>query len=457
MRYIRIFLPWVILLGVAYLGFRYIWPLFLPAEAEMDVQTTVVRRGDLRRAVLADGTLKPAVLVEVKSKASGVVELISAEPGDEVMTGSVLVELDKEQILARQRQAEAGLLSAQASLTKIKRSLSPQQKASAEASVRQAEISFEQAEDQYGRILEIHAKGYATDEELENAKAQLDSARISFENAKEQLELDLIGGEEEDIAVAEANVAIRQAELDDVNEELANTTVRAPIDGTVLSRPVELGTAVKSGTSGLGDGTVVAAIGDLSTLYVQAQIDETELGRVSLGMHCRVTFDAFTGQVWQGELKKIYPQGEGGEGGTRFPVDIELDLQPIADADVEPVASGTRNSGGPRGGRGHGESSGSPREGAPPGERAPELRPGMTASVELVMEDHPDVVILTAQFIQYDEERNPYCEVLPDPEDQDQRERRELELGFTDGMRFEVVKGVEDGETVIFERPVIEE
>lgn len=456
MRYVRVVLPWVVLLALAYFGFRYIWPLFLQEAAEMDVQTTMVRRGDLRRAVLADGMLKPAVLVEVKSKASGVVELISAEPGDEVTVGGVLVELDKEQILARQRQAKAGLLSAQASLSKIRRSLSPQQRVSAEASVRQAEIACEQAEAQYARVAELHAKGYATDEELQDAQAALNSARVSRDNARTKLKLDLEGGEEEDIAVAEANVAIRQAELDDVNEELANTTVRAPIDGTVLSRPVELGSAVKSGTSGLGDGTVVATIGDLSTLYVHAQIDETELGRVHLGMQCRVTFDAFTGQVWQGELKKVYPQGEGGEAGTRFPVDIELDLQPVADTSGS-RSGGRRNPGSSHGEKAQDKAASPPREGESPEEPAPELRPGMTASVELVMEDHPDVVILTAQFIQYDEERNPYCEVLPDPEDQDKRERRELELGFTDGMRFEIVGGVEEGETVIFERPVIED
>ena len=201
---------------------------------------------------------------------------------------------------------------------------------------------------------------------------------------------------------------------------------------------------------------------------VQAQIDETELGRVTLGMHCRVTFDAFTGQVWQGELKKIYPQGEGGEGGTRFPVDNELDLQPIADADGDARAGESRNPGGQHGGGAQNkaagtphakvqDATGSPPEDEPPEEPAPVLRPGMTASVELVMEDHPEAVILTAQFIQYDEERNPYCEVLPDPEDQDKRERRDLELGFTDGMRFEVVEGIEDGETVIFERLVIED
>ena len=81
----------------------------------------------------------------------------------------------------------------------------------------------------------------------------------------------------------------------------------------------------------------------------------------------------------------------------------------------------------------------------------------MTANVEFVLEDHPDVLILEARYVQYDEQRNPYVEVLPDPENQDQRERRDLELGFTDGMRFEVLSGLSDGETVIVEREIPEE
>lgn len=481
MRIIRVVLPWVVLAVVAFLGYRYVWPLFLPVEPEMDVQTTVVQRGDLRRIVPADGLLRPAVLVEVKSKAAGVVESISVEPGDTVAAGDVLVELDKEQVQASLRQAEASLLSAKAQLEKVKRNLSPQQLASQQSAVRQAKINYENAKGDYERIADLHDKGYATDDELNNAEQARDTAKENLDEAQKQLDLDLAGGEEEDIAVAEANVAIRQAELDDVNEEFANTTVRAPIAGKVLTRPVEIGTAVSSGTAGNTGGTVVATIGDMSTLYIEARIDETDLGRVFVEMPCRVTFDAYQGEVWSGKLAKIYPQGEETSGGaTRFPVDVELSSEkPTSEgrgAGGEgqgggrsmrgggPPGGGTRGGRGPGGGGpGRGTRGGGPAAAeeaggeAPASQPAPELRPNMTANVEFVIDDHPDVLILAARFVQYDDNRQPYCEVLPDPEDQKTRERRELKLGFSDGMRFEITDGLQEGETVILERPVVQE
>jgi HlyD family secretion protein len=469
-RYIRLAVPWLVAAVAVFLLYRFVWPLFLPVEPEMDVQTTVVQRGDLRRIVPADGLLKPAVLVEVKSKAAGVVQEVLVEPGDEVEEGAVLVELDKEQVQARLRKAEAGLLSAQARLAQIRRNLTPQQRASAESSVRQARIALEQAEERYQRIAELYGKGYATEEELDDARAARDAAEESLRSARERLELDLQGGEEEDIAVAEANVAISQAELDDAEEELANTTIRSPLSGRVLTRPVEVGTAVSSGTTGNTGGTVVATIGDMSTLYVEARIDETDLGRVTVGMPCRVTFDAYVGQVWGGLLSKIYPQGEQNQGGgTRFMVDVELEPESPR-LEVSSVRGGERSGGGPPTGAPQG---GSPRggganagagagagadagPGAPP-QAMPELKPSMTANVEFVLDDHPDVLILPARFVQYDEERNPYCELLLDPEDQERRERRDLQLGFSDGMRFEVIGGLVEGDTVILERPIIEE
>jgi len=150
---------------------------------------------------------------------------------------------------------------------------------------------------------------------------------------------------------------------------------------------------------------------------------------------------------------------------------------------------GPRPGGGSRqrrgGSSGGGTRSTQPAEAPKPGAEAkpPELLPQMTASVEIVLEDHPDVIILPAQFIKYDEEGKAYCEVVK-PEDQDSakaggkgakqggasvmkqmeaekkallalpRERRELTLGFSDGTRTEVVSGLEEGDTVINERPI---
>lgn len=90
-------------------------------------------------------------------------------------------------------------------------------------------------------------------------------------------------------------------------------------------------------------------------------------------------------------------------------------------------------------------------------EEFPELRPNMTANVEFVLEDHPDVLIIQARMVQYDEDGQAYVEVLPDPKNQDQRERYDIELGFSNGMRYEVVSGLEANMTVIVEREIEED
>jgi HlyD family secretion protein len=80
----------------------------------------------------------------------------------------------------------------------------------------------------------------------------------------------------------------------------------------------------------------------------------------------------------------------------------------------------------------------------------------MTANVEIVLEDHPNVLIIPAQYVQY-EGGEPYVEVAPDPEDTTVRVKRTVKLGFSDGLRFEIAEGVEEGETIVLEREIEEE
>ncbi len=312
---------------------------------------------------------------------------------------------------------------------------------------------------------------------MTKAQTELDSARESLAQAKQQHELDLQGAQPEEIEVARTNVVRNQAELDRLQEELAYSTIRAPQSGTVLTRPVEIGTAVASGTSGMSGGTVVCTIGDLSTLYVKAYIDETDLGKVNVGAPCRVAFDAFQGWVWHGKVKKIYPQGEmasggGNTGSASFQIDIELDQNSAERDGSKARASGgtaqwwrwRRRRGGPPappgGGSGMAGTSPSAKASEAAAQRKPQetpkLRPQQSASVDVVLEDHPDVLMIPAQYIKYENDK-PYVMVLPDPEDQTVKEKRELELGFTDGLRYEIKSGLNEGETVILERPIKEE
>jgi multidrug efflux pump subunit AcrA (membrane-fusion protein) len=543
MRAVLRYLPGLLaVVLVGWVGYKYIWPLFQPTAPEMDVQTATVQRGDLRQVVPADGVVVPSVQVEVKSKAAGVVEKIEVEVGDEVTPGQTLLELDKEQIESQLSQAEADLTAAEAQYALTKRNLSPQQKASAESSIRNAQIAVDGAKDAldkqqaaYERIRTLADKGYASQSELDDAQSALNAAQKAYDtaveqlsSAKEQYRLDLQGGQKEQIAAAAATVKRQQAEVDSMRDELGYTTVKAPIAGTVLGRPVEVGTAVSSGTQGSTGGTVVATIGDLNTLYVKASVDETDLGRIKTGGKCRVSFDAYQGWLWDGSVKKIYPQGQNSQGsaeinpfsasgGTKFQMDVAIDLKSGRRDNsgvsgmshgLQGVGGGRGGGGGRRGGGGGGRragggpaggagrasgagpgtapGTGTPGEGGEHHRREPEtppkLLPNMTASVEVVLEDHPDVVILPAQYVKYDPAGKAYTEVInkaawekfqtdqknaPEaakpagpnakpqhPEQKLPRERRELELGFSDGLRQEVKDGLQEGDVVILERPI---
>ncbi len=489
-RIVKAFIPWLVAAALLFGVWKWVLPLFKEEKKEMDVQTTQVVRTDLRQVVPCDGSVKPITLVEVKSKASGVVQKINVEPGDIVQAGDILAELDNKDILQRLRQAQAGLTTAKAQLALTKRNISPEQRASLESAIRSAELDHDKAVVEAERIAEMHEKGYATDKELSDAQQAVSQAEERLNEARKQYDIQKAGAQPEEIEIAKAAVERAEAEVANVQEELGYTTIKAPLGGKVLTRPVEIGTAVASGTSGNTGGTVVATIGDLSKMYVKAMLEETDLGRVQVNMPCRISFDAYQNWVWTGTLNKIYPQGDdgssggggnNGSSGTRFPVDIAIDLQSGKIEMSRGDLGGSRMGGGGGGGRmrrpgggggrrggGGGGRGGAPGAGgdggkgeAPAGEEkppaVPELLPNLTASVELVLQDHPDVLVLPAQYVKYDEEGKAYVEVLPKPDDQAVRERRDVELGFSDGLRYEIKSGVKEDETVILERPIKEE
>ncbi|MCB1216916.1 efflux RND transporter periplasmic adaptor subunit [bacterium] len=478
--FLRVAINVIVIGGLGFLAWKFIAPLFAPEEVETDIQTTAVSRGDLRKIVPADGVVEPSVLVEVKSKASGLVQAIFVEPGDEVTSGTPIAELDKEQLVQSIKESEARLLRAQAQLKKTERKLTLEARNNLENSVERSRLSLENSQNNYDRILGLfeHDPPYANEKELEDAANSLNQAKLSFEQAEAQLEFGLAGGDVDDIEIAKADVEAAQADTDRLKDELGYTTITSPQGGTVLTRPVEIGSAVASATTGNTAGTVVATVADLSTIYVKARIEETDLGTIKVGGRCRITFDTYSGWVWDGTIEKIYPQGESGNGngGTRFPVDIAIDLE---SARMESGGAGGRMGGGGgnwqgrRGGGGGmggggGRRPGGGQGGPPAGDEAaadadegkpkpepqkPKLYPNMTANVEIVLEDHPGVLILPAQYIQY-EEGQPYVEIAPEAENTENREKVDIELGFFDGLRYEVTSGLEEGDTVVLERTI---
>jgi HlyD family secretion protein len=223
--------------------------------------------------VSATGLVEPIVRVEVKSKASGVVERLPIEMGDLVKKGQIIAELDTTEIKNQLEQGKAAW-------------------AVASQSVRVKEQALR-------RVEELSKAGLVSEQDLENAKLDLERARSDEISSK---------------------LAVENWE-----EKLGDTVLRSPIDGVVLEKRVEIGQVISSGVSSYTGGTAIAVIADLTRVYVKADVDETDIGRVEKGQRVEAVPDAFPDRKFTGIVERISPQSQIVQNVTTFEVVTALD------------------------------------------------------------------------------------------------------------------------------------
>src|SRR4029450_6158878 len=178
-----------------------------------------VERGTLARSVVATGKIEPITKVEIKSKANGIIKFLPVEVDQEVEPGTVLVELDRENLMARVRETKATLQGAGAAYLAAE-GQSEKNRVEAEGpEVEFARRSHERAKSLFDRRL-------IAQHELEEARTALDQAENRRRAAESQLAVARAR-----VSEAAANVAQAQAAVDRAEEELANATIRAPIHG----------------------------------------------------------------------------------------------------------------------------------------------------------------------------------------------------------------------------------
>jgi len=227
----------------------------------------------LELAIEASGIIEAISSVEIKSKASGEVLYLGAAVGDFVEKGSILGQIDQ----------------------RTPKNILDQSKSDLEAS----KVRLVNAESQFRRGKELHLQGSISDKDYEDIKENLAQAnsslvrtQVSFENAK--------------IA------------LDD-------TVVRSPVQGTIISRTVEVGQVISSPTSAVGGGTVLMTMADLSKVRVRALVDEIDVGKVLIGQEVSIKVAAYRDKEFFGTVSKIEPLAKIEQNVTTFPVLIDID------------------------------------------------------------------------------------------------------------------------------------
>lgn len=353
-----------------------------------------VERGPMTRSVVATGKIEPITKVEIKSKANGIIERLAADVDHRVQAGQVLAELDKENLNARLREARANLEAARAALS------------AAEAQVRKNEIEAEAPDVAFARSAQQRAVALA-DQKLISQES-LDQARTAYEQAlnrqraaQSQLLVSRAKVDEARAQVAQARAAVERAD-----EELANATIRAPIQGTVLTRDVEIGSPVSSILNLGANATLVMTLGDIGQVFVRGKVDEADIGFVRLGMPARITTESFRDQVFRGSVTQISPIGVEKDNVTTFEVEVSIDN---------------------------------------PGQQ---LKANMTANAEIILEERAETLIVPQAAVSYDEARTPFVEVA-DPLADGGRRRVPVKVGIGNGTRTEILTGLKAGEKVV--------
>lgn len=255
------------------------------AKKAQGIRTNTAQLRDLESVVSASGEVLPLLNSVVKSEISGRITAIHVQEGGAVQKGDTLLELDRTSLETGVREAERSLQAEQLRLDKAARN--------------------------YQRLEELFAKKFVGEKEY------LD-ARTDFE-------------------LAQLNLQIAQARLDDAEEDLSKTTILAPHAGIVTRLDVVDGQVI-SGATSVSNGTDLLTIAQLKELYMEADINEVDVERLSLGQLAQLRFDAIPGFKLDGEIGVIALSARK-DGNVRvFPIEVLFEAK---DARVRPGISAT--------------------------------------------------------------------------------------------------------------------
>ncbi|MEM9372052.1 MAG: efflux RND transporter periplasmic adaptor subunit [Planctomycetota bacterium] len=260
------------------------------AEGELGelVRMESVGLGDIVRTVSAPGSIEPHTNVQISSQVSARVQALPFREGDQVRSGDVVVRLDPQDLVAILDSAKAGLREQQARL------------GGSEARLINARLEFE-------RLRSLFETGDVT-------KSELDIAEANYLQAQS------------DKQALEHGIDQAQAQIDQAEQDLANTTIVSPIDGVITALNAEVGETVIVGTTN-NAGSVIMEIADLSNMLLQAAVDEANIAPVEVGQAATVYINAYSDREYQGTVRRIGLKRQVSTDGTgTFEVEIGLEL-----------------------------------------------------------------------------------------------------------------------------------
>ena len=250
--------------------------------------------------------------------------------------------------------------------------------------VRNAELALNNAKIEFDRNKLLYDKGVVSNQDFITQKLTYERADQELTNARADYQI------------------IRRGSAG--GSSSANTNIRATVDGTILEIPVEEGDQVIQ-SNNFNDGTTIASIADLSKMIFEGKVDEGEVGKLKVGMPLEISLGAIDDQKFDAILKFIAPKGVEEAGAVQFKIEGDVTV-------VDSIM----------------------------------IRAGYSANASLVLEKKDSILVIQEALLQFDKKTNkPYVEIATGEQ---QFERREIEIGISDGVNVEIVSGITEDDEV---------
>jgi HlyD family secretion protein len=244
----------------------------------LEVQTVAAVMGNVQRMVSTTGTVKALVTLIVGSQLSGQITELYADFNSNVKKNQVIARLDPRTFEMKVNEAVAAVAVAEASVNLQ------------EASLARARATFDNAQRELNRNQSLISRNLVSESVLDSSRAAFQVAKADIAIAQAQLEN------------AKATFKQRHASLDSARIDLERTYIRAPIDGIVVDRSVDVGQTV---AASLSAPTLFTIAQDLLKVQIEAQVDEADIGQIS--QHDTVSFsvDAYQNKTFKGRIEQI--------------------------------------------------------------------------------------------------------------------------------------------------------
>ncbi len=340
----------VLFLGVFLFTIGYLYKKSIKKPVVYELKSAFV--SNLLKKTVATGSVVPRKEITIKPQVSGIVEQIYVQPGNHIKKGDLI--------------ARVKIIPNMVELN------------NAESRLNRAQIAYDDAKQVFDRQKKIYDQGVIPE-------ADFQQVRLNFNNSREELNS------------AESNLQLIKEGVNKRSGEVTNTLIRSTIEGMVLDVPVEVGNSVIE-TNNFNEGSTIASVADMGEMIFKGKVDETEVGKLKIGMPLILSIGAIEDEKFDATLEYISPKGKEENGAIQFEIKAAVKLKAKSF-----------------------------------------IRAGYSANADIVLDRRDSVLVIEESLIKFDKD-TPYVEI--ETKTPQVFARRNVKTGLSDGINIEILSGL---------------